>query len=241
MEWTPKDPDETRRYVIDWREIYPDTIASFTLTRTAGTVEIEETDNDSRAVYALLSGGVDAETATFLHRITTDEGQVLERTISLRIGAGADSLSPASTITKGALGARALHHLGIANYVFDVESEETISTLKTLDSMIAEWQAKLNDMGYIQPATNGTSQPSDPAGIDEAMVEAVAANLALRVAPSYGKTTSGELRAMARDGRSFVFSSYSRARAVEIPSYLPLGAGNRRQIRIFHRRADAEL
>lgn len=234
MEWTPKDPDATVRYVIEWGEIAPDTIESFTLTVATGTVTIGDADNDDTNVYALISGGADGETATFDHTITTTLGQVLPRAISLRIVADADVLSPDSSITKGAITVRALGKLGIANYVFDTEAEEDVSALRQLDSMAARWQSKLEPFGYRQPDTNGTSLPSDQAGIEEADVDAFISNLAVLLAPDYGKTPAGVLNKQAAESRSEMFTRYARRVEYQLPNRTPTGAGNDRYRRFFN-------
>lgn len=230
MEWTPKDPDATVRYVIEWGEITPDTIESFTLTLASGTVTIGDTENDDTNVYALISGGVDGETSTFAHTITTALGQVIPRSITLRIVADADVLSPDSSITKGALVIRALGKIGIANYVFDTEAEEDVSALRQLDSMAARWQGKLEPFGYVQPDINGTSLPSDSAGIDEQDVDAFIYNLAELIAPDYGKTPAPGVIRNAADTRSDMFVRYAKRIEYRLPSRLPTGAGNDRPL-----------
>lgn len=229
MDWLPKDPDETRRYTVDWSEIAPDTILSFTLTRTAGTVTIGTTgiEDDDRSIYALIRGGVDGETATFLHRITTTLGQVIERTISLRVIASADSLSPVTGFTKGDLVSMALEELGIASYVFDVDAGENVSALRKLDAMMAEFQGSCPTLTYSQPATSGTSTAADASGIDEAIVNAVVANLAVRLAPSYGKSPATETRRAAADGRGRILSIYAKRVEYDLPPSFPRGAARR--------------
>lgn len=233
MEWLAKDPDETRLYVIPWGEIAPDTIASFTLTRTSGTVTIGETDHDERSVSALISGGANGETATFEHTITTTAGQIIPKEISLRVTAGADSLSPNTSYTKGALGIRALGKLGIANYVFDTEAEEDVALLREMDDMMAEWQAKLEPLGYAQPLTAGTSLPSDASGIDQATVGAVVSSLAVRIAGDYGKTPAPNLIKTANSGRSIIFARYAKRVEMVPMAGTPTGAGHRYPMRRF--------
>jgi hypothetical protein len=231
--WNPKEPGETVLYSVDWTEIAPDTIDSFTITRSTGTVVIGDTDNDDTTVTALISGGVNAETATLTNTITTSLGQILVKTISLKVAADADVLSPISTITKGAIVIRALGKLGIANYVFDTEAEEDVSALRQLDSLAASWQGKLRPFGYLQPATNGASLPSDDAGIDEADVDAFIYGLAEVLAPDYGKNLSGPIMKRAADERSAFLCRYQVQAEYAMPRRQPVGAGNDRSYRRF--------
>lgn len=228
MQWLPKDPDDARLYSVDWSEIYPDQIDTATFTVESGTVELEEVDPDPRMAFVIVSGGADEETATITHEIVTIGGQTLTRSITLLIGEGADSLSPVSDITKGALVTRALgDHLAIANYVFDLEAEEDVAALRTLDDMMAELEGTTNPTGYLYPATDGGSLPSDTAGIDRADVAHIAACLAVRIAPSYGKDPRAATKYLARSGWSFLLGKYRREALTVMTPRTPVGAGNR--------------
>jgi hypothetical protein len=223
----PKAPSETARYAIPWNEIYPDTIVSFTLTVSSGTVVIGDTDFDPRTVYALISGGVDGETATLAHTITTTAGQVLPLTITLKVGLGDDVLDPRTSYTKGDLVIQALGQISIANYVFDTEAEEDQAALRLLDDMLADWQDGLEPLGYNFPDSAGGSLPSDDCGLSKSIIGAVVANLAVQLAPSYGKTPSPFLLRRSAMGRSNVFTKYRIDVEVQMNPRTPLGAGNR--------------
>jgi hypothetical protein len=226
MEWTPKAPGDSRLYCYALAEIYPDSISTATFTRTSGTVTLEAVDPDPRTAFVIVSGGVNAETATLNLAVVTSQGQAFTRSVTLKILTGADALSPVSSITKGTLIIRALGKLGIANYVFDTEAEEDNSALRQLDSMAANWQGKLEPFGYIQPTTNGASLPSDGAGIDEADIDAFVSNLAITLAPDYGKTPAPGLSRQAAGSRSEMFVKYARRFEYQLPSTVPTGAGN---------------
>lgn len=225
--WNPKAPGETVRYVIPWDEIDPDTIVSYTLTRSSGTIVVGATDFDDTHVYALISGGADGETATLAHTATTALGQILTSTITLKIAANADVFSPVSTITKGTLVVRALSKLGIANYVFDTEAEEDVSALRQLDSLAARWQGRLRPFGYLQPASNGASSPGDDAGIDEQDIDAFVYNLAEVLAPDYGKTVPPQILKLAAESRSELYCRYANLPEYQLTRKTPVGAGNR--------------
>jgi hypothetical protein len=228
MDWTPKSPEDARLYSYDLSEIYPDKIETAVFTRTSGTVTLEVVPPDPRTAYVIVSGGVANEAAMLSLTVVTTLGQNITRTINLRIVAEADALDPASSITKGTLVIRALGKLGIANYVFDTEAEEDNSALRQLDSLAARWQGKLEPFGYIQPTTNGTSLPSDAAGIREEDVDTFISNLALALAPDYGKPPAPGLVKQAAETRSEFFCKYARRFEYQLPNRLPTGAGNDR-------------
>jgi len=225
--WNPKKPGETVQYPFYWPDIYPDTIESFTLTVTAGTVTIANSDNDPRIVYAWVTGGTDGETASIKCEIVTEGGQTLDRTATLLISSTGDALNPGSTLTKGALVIRALGKLGIANYIFNTEAEEEISALRQMDSLASDWQSKLEDFGYSQPATRGASNPEDASGINAADEDAFISNLAVQIAPDYGKTPSPFLLKRAAETRSTLFCRYAREVEIPLSEKMPVGAGNR--------------
>lgn len=229
MEWTPKPPADARLYSYDLSEIYPDTISTATFSRTSGTVALEEVTPDARMALVIVSGGVDGETSVLSLAVVTVFGQEFTRSITLKIAAGADELGPDSAVTKGTLVIRALGKIGIASYVFDTEAEEDVSALRQLDSMASRWQGKLEPFGYIQPASNGSSLPSDTAGIDEADIDAFVYNLAVALAPDYGKTHSGTVLRNAADSRSEMFTKYARQVEYQL-GRTPVGAGNRNRI-----------
>jgi hypothetical protein len=234
MQWTPKSPEDARRYSFDLSDIYPDKIETATFTRTSGTVTLTAVDPDPRTAYVIVSGGANGETAVLSLAVTTVEGQSFTRSVTLKIKSGADDLSPDSAITKGTIIIRALGKLGIANYVFDTEAEEDNSALRQLDSLAARWQGKLEPFGYIQPAANGQSLPSDSAGIEEQDVDCFVSNLAVLLGPDYGKQATGTLVKQAAETRSEFFCRY--ARRPEIALKGPTGAGNDRCYRpkFFH-------
>lgn len=230
MQWTPKLADDARLYSYDLSEIYPDTIQTATFTVTDGTVTLEAVEPDPRTAYVIVSGGAADETATLSLVVVTALEQEINRTITLRITAAPTLVAPETSITKGTLIIRALGKLGIANYVFDTEAEEDVSALRQLDSMAARWQNKLEPFGYIQPDSNGTSLPSDKSGLDEADIDTFVSNLAVLIAPDYGKQATGTLVRQAAETRSELFVRYAKRFEYRLPSRLPTGAGNDRPL-----------
>lgn len=88
--------------------------------------------------------------------------------------------------------------LGLAAYVFDLTPEELDRAMRRLDSMMAEWNAKGIRLGYPIPGSPQDNDLDEPSGVPDSANEAIVANLAIRIAPAYGKTVSGETRAIAK-------------------------------------------
>lgn len=192
----PKRSTEAVLYSFDWtRDLAPtsDTLQSFTLVRSTGTVTIGTTANTDKAVTAILSGGADGETATFLLTVVTTGGQTLARDLSLTISDGSTAIYP-STNTKRQLVEMAFEEIGLAGYEFDATPEEQASTLRRLDALMAEWAGPgVNlDVGYNFPPIMGGSDLDDASGVPDFAMNIVAIKLAIRIMPAIGKTMSPE-------------------------------------------------
>lgn len=94
---------------------------------------------------------------------------------------------------------------GLAGYEFDATPEEVASHLRRLDVMMAVWP--FNMLGY-DAATYGSGLPEDPSGLPEDAIEAVANNLALRIAPGLGASLSIEARSALALSTNYVTSKY---------------------------------
>lgn len=121
----------------------------------------------------------------------------------------------------------AFEELGMASYIFDMTPEEYQSAARRLDGMMSEWSARGVRVGF--PAS------SDPESIDidsetflpSGAVETVKTNLAIRIAPSYGKTPSNETKAVAKTGFEVIAGRVAPAGERQYPNTLPMGAGNK--------------
>lgn len=107
--------------------------------------------------------------------------------------------------TKGELVSAAMGEIGIAEYEFDITAEEITSGLQKLDAMLANWGARGLHLSYSLPATAKGSDSADPSNIPDTAVEAVITNLAIRIAPGYGKTVPLETRVVAKNSLNTLF------------------------------------
>jgi RNase H-fold protein (predicted Holliday junction resolvase) len=130
--------------------------------------------------------------------------------------------------TKQQLINAALEEIGIS-YAFDVQPEELQSALRRLDSMMAEWNVEGIRVGY-PIATIDTSSLTTDSGVPDSATEAIITNLAIRIAPSYGKAVAREVKVTAKKAYNTL-----QMRALtqdpqekQFPNTLPIGAGNKR-------------
>lgn len=129
--------------------------------------------------------------------------------------------------TKRQLAADALGAIGIADYEFDVTPDEQLMTIRRLDMMMATWEGRGVRVSYLFPSTADGSDPDDDSGLPDSAVETVFLNLAIRVAPSFGKTVSAELKTSARDGWDLLLIAAAQPIEQQLPSTLARGAGQK--------------
>lgn len=120
----------------------------------------------------------------------------------------------------------AFEEIGIASYDYDVSPEEYQSALRKLDRMMGTWASKGISVSYPIPASPENSNLNQESNVPNTMVEGLVANLAKRLAPSFGKTLSQETKDLAKD------TYENLARLKSEPAEIPLnttvyGAGNR--------------
>lgn len=230
LTWPTKDPSEVLSYGVNWAvRLDGDTISTsvFTLTTAAGLTIVSQTNDDTTSTLR-LSGGTDGETAEVLCTIVTlAGGDTLEETVFLPIVSSADTTEVPATATKGQIVQMIYEEVGLAGFEFDESAAEVASLLRRVDAVMAELKVSGCDLGYLFPASVGTSDPSDASGLPDSMLNAVVTYGALRFAPLLGKTLSTESRVSAAMALTAM-----RAYAAVIPTrVLPLstarGAGSK--------------
>lgn len=115
--------------------------------------------------------------------------------------------------------------LGLADYVFDLPSEQLQLALHRLDGMMAEWDAMGLRLGYSIPGNLEGGDLDTEAGVPDRAWEAITLNLAIRLAPQFGKQVALETKAGALKSLNMLLGkvlpgqqSYGR---------IPAGAGNK--------------
>lgn len=86
LTWPFKDPDELLDYTLDWsgRLAGDDTIATSVWTVPSGiTNEDEEKTGTSTTLW--LSGGTEGQSYSFLNRVTTAGGRIMDQTVTLKL------------------------------------------------------------------------------------------------------------------------------------------------------------
>lgn len=138
---------------------------------------------------------------------------------------------------------QALDYIGLASHTFDITPEELQSALNQLDTMMASWYARGLSLYYPLPSTPSSSSLDDLTSVPDMANEAIYTNLALRLAPAYGKPVTPEAKQFASMSYQTVVLNSSRPMPMQFPSTLPRGSGNKpiRYDREFMDRPDESL
>ncbi len=137
--------------------------------------------------------------------------------------------------TKRQIIEKAFSELGLASYAFDLSADEMQDVLLTLDTMMAEWIARgiVFDPAYPVTVNPGGGDIADETNAPNEAVRPMYTNLALLIAPSFGKTPSPQTRESAKTGYSLL------AQSIKVPCIrmtgMIKGSGSKDVIRPFIR------
>lgn len=121
----------------------------------------------------------------------------------------------------------ALEEIGLAEYVFDLQPQQLESGLRRLDAMMAEWNAKGIRLAYPIPSSPQDSDIDAESEVPDSANEAIICNLAIRLAPSYGKQVMPQTMATAKEGFNTLMSRATAPLELQMPSKMPAGAGKK--------------
>lgn len=119
----------------------------------------------------------------------------------------------------------AFEELGLAAYVFDLAPEDLQTALRRLDSMMAEWNAKGIRLAYPLPGSPQDASLTEPSQVPDSANEAIITNLALRLAPGFGKQPMPMTMATAKAAYNTLLSRAAMPEEQQLPGTMPAGAG----------------
>ena len=122
----------------------------------------------------------------------------------------------------------AFEEIGLAGYAFDLTDNEILSACKRMDAMLAEWNARGVRISYPLPSSPESTNLDSETNVPDAANEAIITNLAVRIAPSFGKAVSPDTKMIAKNAYNTLLQ-LSAVWPVEkqFPSGMPAGAGNK--------------
>lgn len=219
----PKAPDAILAYDIDFAaQLGDDWVQSVVVTVDLGTVTIEKHTITDNVVRLLISGGIDLEDAEITIEVTSLGEQVFTQALVLPVRAGIQA-KVATTTTKRVAIEMAFEVLTLAGYEFDATPEEQFSMLRSLDVMMAEWAGPGRNLllGYNAPTIIGQGDFEDPIGVPDWTLDGVATSLALRRAPTIGKTFSPEANRAHRRSMDSINAAFAKKVERSIPRCTP--------------------
>jgi hypothetical protein len=123
--------------------------------------------------------------------------------------------------------AAAFDEIGLASYVFDLQPDQLQAALRRLDAMMADWNGKGIRLGYPIPGSPQYSDLDEQSEVPDSANEAIITNLAIRIAPSYGKVVMPETKAVAKDSYNTILQRATAPIPQQMPGTMPSGAGNK--------------
>jgi hypothetical protein len=135
--------------------------------------------------------------------------------------------------TKRQIIEQAFEEIGLASYGFDLTADQLESALRRLDLMVASWQARNIQIGYPLPASPENSNIDEEIQTSLNNNEALVLNLAVRLAPAYGKSLSPDTKATAKLLYDQLLIEAAMPYEQQFVRTLPLGAGFKRTDQVF--------
>ena len=123
--------------------------------------------------------------------------------------------------------AAAFEEIGLASYAFDLQPQQFESALRRLDAMMASWNALGIRLGYPLPSSPQFSDLDAQSEVPDSANEAIITNLAVKLAPSYGKQVMPDTKATAKETYNTLLSRAAVPMEQQLPSTMPSGAGNK--------------
>jgi hypothetical protein len=122
---------------------------------------------------------------------------------------------------------QAFEEIGYASYAYDLEPEQLESAGRRLDAMVASWNGKGIRLGYPLPSSPELADLSTETDVPDYANEAIYTNLAVKLAPTVGKTVSMETKASAKAGYNLLLQNAAMPMEQQLPNTMPAGAGTK--------------
>jgi hypothetical protein len=122
---------------------------------------------------------------------------------------------------------QAFDEIGLASYIFDIQPEQLQSALRRLDTMMATWNGKGIRLGYPLPSSPQDSDLDEETLVPDSANEAIYTNLAIRIAPSFGKAVAVEVKVAAKQAYDILLQRAAAPIQMQLPREMPAGAGNK--------------
>lgn len=120
----------------------------------------------------------------------------------------------------------AFEEIGLAAYVFDMGPEQLASAAKRWNSMLAEWNAKGVRLGATLYSNPDDIDLDTDSNVPDNANEAIITNLAIRIAPMYGKQVMPSTMQTAKRAFDAMLLDFCQPIEMQLTE-MPSGAGNK--------------
>jgi hypothetical protein len=132
--------------------------------------------------------------------------------------------------TKRQLITDAFRFIGLAPVVYDLTAEQLDGARRSLDSMMATWNAKGIRVGFPISLNPDSGDLDEETRLPDGCREAVFMELGKRLAPTFGKMITPDQKCSARDAYQSMLAQLAQVPSMQLPRGVPLGAGVRHPI-----------
>ncbi|WP_202741487.1 packaged DNA stabilization gp4 family protein [Acinetobacter sp. 'aerobic (ED)'] len=123
---------------------------------------------------------------------------------------------------------QAHEEIGLAATSFDLQPDQYESARRKLDTMVAGWSSKNIQIGYPLPSEANSSDLDQETNVPDYAYEALYLNLAIRIAPAFGKTVSPDTKQQADSAyRNVLRMALNNPPQMKYSCSLPSGAGHK--------------
>lgn len=129
--------------------------------------------------------------------------------------------------TKADIITSAFNEIGYADYLFDITPDQLFRVARQLEGMMGNWSAIDINVGWpfqIAPFEVDINQQSN---LSAPAIQAVYLNLAVAIAPSFGKTLTQQAIVNAKRAYDALLVNLAFVPSKQFPNTLLAGAGNR--------------
>ncbi|MFA5040011.1 MAG: packaged DNA stabilization gp4 family protein [Bdellovibrionales bacterium] len=121
----------------------------------------------------------------------------------------------------------AFEEIGIGSYNFDLPPEMLEMGRKRLDAMMATWNAKGMRLAYPIPSNPNEGDLDEDSNVPDSVNEAVYLNLAIRLAPAFGKQIAPEMKQEAFRAFNVAMAKNMTIQERQGSQTIPAGQGNK--------------
>ena len=132
--------------------------------------------------------------------------------------------------TKRQLVEQAHSEIGLGSYAFNLQPAQLQDAMIKMDSMLGNWETSGIYLGYPIPETPLASDLDVDTTVDVRSNEAIYLNLAIKIAPSFGKQIAHETRVNAKQAYNKLLNRATIAPKLKYADGTLAGSGNKERV-----------